>query len=204
MRGILLGAVRGLNTMKTFAVLLLGAGLSLSACSAPGPHLQSAAGAPVEPLGPHADDLVVLVFSSPDCPIANAIAPALERLHAQTKAVGGTLYLVHARTDVTSERAIAHAREYGLTMPVLLDHEHALVDRLNATVTPEGVVLVRDGDTWRQVYQGSVNNLYASLGNRRDAATEHWLRDAIAAAAMGGSVTPKYRTPLGCFIEQMP
>lgn len=190
--------------MKIFAVLLLGVGLSLGACSAPGPHLQSAAGVLVEPLGPEADDLIVLVFSSPDCPIANAIAPALERLHTQTRAAGGTLYLVHARTDVTAERASAHARAYGLTMPVLLDHEHALVDHLKATVTPEGVVLVRDDSGWREVYQGRINNLYASLGNRRDAATEHWLRDAIAAAAAGASVTPKYRRPLGCFIEMMP
>ena len=79
--------------------------------------------------------------------------------HAQTKALGGTLYLVHVRTDVTSDRAVAHAKEYGLTMPLLLDHEHVLVDHLNATVTPEGVVLVRDGDRWLQMYQGGVNKL---------------------------------------------
>jgi hypothetical protein len=190
--------------MKMFRVILVGVMLGLGACASSGPRVQSAHGGFVEPLGADASGLVVLVFSSPDCPIANALAPALERLHTQTKRAGGTMYLVHARTDVTPARAIAHARDYELTMDVLLDHAHTLVDAHHATVTPEGLVFVRDGNRWREVYQGSINNLYASLGNRRDVATEHWLGDAIAAAAQGGSVTPAYRVPLGCFIEQLP
>jgi hypothetical protein len=74
---------------------------------------------------------------------------------------------------------------------------------MHATVTPE-IVVLRFGDDGQPVtvYQGLVNNLYASLGNRRDQATEHYGRDAIVAAVSGHTVEPSYRKPLGCFLEQ--
>jgi hypothetical protein len=89
-------------------------------------------------------------------------------------------------------------------MPILLDTDQVLVRHADATVTPEAVVYRRSDDRWRVAYQGGVNNLYASLGNRRDAATEHWLREAIDVALVDGDVTPAYRRPLGCFIERRP
>lgn len=192
--------------VKVPAVLLIWLALLmyLGGCTASGPTLKGVDGSSVSPLDPAAPQPVVLVFSSPDCPIANAMAPELERLHGRTLAAGGTLYLVHARSDVTPALARSHAESHDLTMPVLLDPDHALVELVGATVTPEGVVLVREDGEWREVYQGKVNDLYASLGNRRDAPTQHWLRDAIDAAASGGIVTPAYRRPIGCFIERRP
>lgn len=169
--------------------------------STSGLALEVAGGGTCAPLDDTRHDVVVLVFTSPDCPIANAMAPALERVYAYARAQDVAFHLVHARDDVTSARAAAHARDFGLTMPVLLDHEHQLVRRTGATVTPEAVVLRRVRDGWSRVYQGPVNNLYASLGNRRDQATEHWLYDAVTAAAAGETVMPAVRTPLGCTIE---
>lgn len=189
--------------MTPIRIVLLLALATLAACAAPLHTVRDSTGALCSPLGPHATDVVVLVFGSPDCPIANAIAPELERLHQRTLASGGTMYLVHARADVTPHVATNHARDYGLTMPVLLDEDQALVQAMDATVTPEGVVLLRTATGWRTVYQGRVNDLYASIGNRRDTATEHWLRAGIDAAFAESTVTPTYRRPVGCFIEQL-
>ena len=189
--------------MKRTPIVLLLAMAALPACATPQHTVRDCTGEHCTPLGPQASNVVVLVFGSPDCPIANAVAPELERLHQRTIDGGGTLYLVHARADVTPDVALKHARDYGLTMPVLLDHEHALVNAHDATVTPEGVVLARTATGWRTVYQGRVNDLYASIGNRRDKATQHWLRSGIDAAFAGSTVVPSYRTPVGCFIEQV-
>lgn len=155
------------------------------------------------PLSGEPGEVVVLLFASPDCPIANAIAPEIERLHRSVAESGGRFYFVHARSDVTAERATAHAIEYGITSPVLLDTSQLLVAAMHATVTPE-IVVLRFGDDGKPVtvYQGLVDNLYASLGNRRDRATEHYGRDAIVAAVSGQTVEPSYRKPLGCFLEQ--
>ncbi len=150
-------------------------------------------------------DVVVLIFASPDCPISNALAPEYERQHKDMVEAGNRFYLVHARADVTEERAAKHASDYSLTMPVIIDSRQVLVKAMNATVTPEAVVLVFDEKgKWSKVYQGRINDLYASLGNRRDHATRFWLRDAVEAASNGNTVAVAYRAPLGCYIEKMP
>ena len=145
---------------------------------------------------------VVIVFASPDCPIANAIAPEIERLHKMTVDAGAAFYLVHARSDVTADTAQKHARKFAITAPILLDTDQSLAKELNATVTPEIVVVKTDQPTVEIIYQGLINNLYASLGNRRDQASEHYAREAIASAIDGIAVDPAYRKPLGCFIER--
>lgn len=146
----------------------------------------------------------VLVFSSTDCPVANALAPAIERLHQEVMQGGGQLYLVHVWEGRTHKDVDSHAKEYGLTMEIKLDPKHKLVKQFNATVTPEAVVIEYDNFGNPQVvYQGLLNNLFVSPGNRRDRATEHYVSDAIQAIIEGEAVHPNYRVPTGCLIEQM-
>ena len=155
------------------------------------------------PLDGEPDELVVLVFSSTDCPIANAMAPDIERASSEATEAGGRFYLVHARQNLPQARTRSHAKEYKLTMPVLVDRDHALVEELGATNTPEAYVLRLDGSgNYTVLYQGSVNNLYGSVGNRRQNVSEHHLRDAIRSAAAGDTIAVPRRTPFGCFIER--
>ncbi len=146
----------------------------------------------------------VIVFSSTDCPIANAMAPEIERLHQYVKSQDGDLYLVHVWEGRTYTDAKQHANDYGLTMEIIVDSDHELVKKFNATVTPEAIVITYDTNGNPQViYQGLINNFFDSPGNRRDEATEHYVRDAIAAGKNNETVTRSYRSPTGCVIEQM-
>ena len=174
----------------------------LAGCSG-SPSLTDHSGVQHTPLAGEPGDLVVVVFSSTDCPIANAMAPDIERPSIETTEAGGRFYLVHARTDLPDERTRDHASRYKLSMPVIVDRSHTLVKLLGATVTPEAFVLRIDENGGHTVlYQGSVNNLYGSVGNRRVNVTEHHLRDAIRSAAAEEAVVPSRRTPFGCFIER--
>ncbi len=146
----------------------------------------------------------VLVFSSTDCPIANSLAPEIERIHNDIQSKGGELFLVHVWEGRTYSDANAHAKDYGLTMEILVDSEHELVSLFDATITPEAVVVTYDASGKPVVvYQGLINNLFDSPGNRRDKATKHYVREAIDAVIVGSTVSPAYRTPTGCVIEQM-
>lgn len=152
----------------------------------------------------HVGDVDVIIFSSTDCPIANSMAPEIERIHQILQSNGGKLFLIHVWKGRKYSDTEEHAKEYGLTMEVLIDEEHELVGKFNATKTPEAVVVSYDNrGSPIVVYQGLINNLFDSPGNRRDEATEHYVRDAIHAAIAGELVSPKYRTPTGCVIEQM-
>ena len=149
-------------------------------------------------------DVDVIIFSSTDCPIANALAPEIERIHKGIQQKGGELFLVHVWEGRKYTDANAHAKEFGLTMEVLVDANHELVDKFQVTVTPEAVVVTyNETGTPVVVYQGLINNLFDSPGNRRDEATKHYVRDAIDAAFANDTVSPSYRTPTGCVIEQM-
>ncbi len=185
-------------------LLSLVAGALLVGCSTEPEHRYvDVTGATHSPLEGSTGDLVVLVFSSTDCPIANAMAPELERAHQDTIKQGGRFYLVHARRDLADAEAVKHASEFSLGMPVLIDHEHALVEHFDATVTPETFVLHFTGPgTYEIAYTGSINNLYGSVGNRRTKASEHYLRDAIASVSTGDEVEVAKRQPYGCFIER--
>ena len=145
----------------------------------------------------------MLVFTSIDCPIANALVPEINRLHKQVDALEGSLWLIHPNQTHTMDEIQAHAKEFGIQPSNRIDESHSLVREFDITVTPEIVVLAyHDPYSYHLVYQGIINNLFVSPGNRRDRATEHYARDAIQLAAEGLTVSPSYRKPTGCLIEQ--
>tara|TARA_X000001036_G_scaffold404257_1_gene411428 strand:- start:189 stop:710 length:522 start_codon:yes stop_codon:yes gene_type:complete len=170
---------------------------SLVACAARAP-LESKA------LGGNQGDIDVIIFSSTDCPIANAMSPEIERIHQDLKVLGGDLTLVHVWEGRTPVDAQQHASDYGLSMQILVDSKHELVRKFGATVTPEAVVLAYDSSgNHYVVYQGLINNFFDSPGNRRDEPSEHYVREAIVAGKNGEVVSINYRKPIGCLIEQM-
>ena len=140
----------------------------------------------------------VIIFTLPDCPIANAYAPEINRLVADYAAKGVSFYLAHVDRDLTAADARKHAADYSLRCPVLLDSQHALVKALGATKTPQAFLLGSDGKT---VYRGRINNLYADYGQRRQTVTQHDLRNALDAVLAGKPVTHPVTEAIGCHIQ---
>ena len=69
----------------------------------------------------------VIVFSSTDCPIANAMAPEIERIHISVQNAGGDLFLVYVWAGRTNIDAQKHADDYGLTMEVIIDKLESII-----------------------------------------------------------------------------
>ena len=148
-------------------------------------------------------DVVALVFTSTDCPIANAMAPELGRDLRRFEALGVRCFLVYPRRGVTIDEATRHQQEYGLQATALLDPDHHLVEALDARITPEAFVLDFPAeDASRVRYRGRVNDLYPSIGNRRDLATRHEWRDAVLAVQEGAHVDPNGPGAVGCMIQR--
>lgn len=154
---------------------------------------------PVLSAPPAAPGVSVDLFVAPDCPIANACAPEIERLYQSYRTKGVAFRLVFPDRDLDEREVRRHLADFGLTMPFLIDRDHAIVERGGATVTPEAVVYGRDGAI---VYRGRIDNLYSDLGDRRGTVTEFYLRDALD-AVLAGRMPPIERTAaVGCFIER--
>ena len=156
-------------------------------------QVSDADGHAVLPLELRGAPAVVLVFVATDCPISNGYAPELQRIMAAHRTDGLRFYLVYG--DATAAAVKVHEAAYGYACPALLDADHALMNRLGATVTPEVAIV---GEGGRLLYRGRIDDRYVDFGRQRPAATTHDLRAALAAVVAGRPVVPASTRAVGC------
>lgn len=184
--------------LRLLAVLVVAFGTS--GYAAESPKVADFNGKLHEPLKAGTHKATVVIFTLPDCPIANSFAPEINRLVADYSAKGVGFYLAHVDRALTAADARKHALDYGFRCPILLDAQHALVKALGATRTPQVFLLDAKG---RTVYRGRINNLYADYGQRRQSVTQHDLRDALDAVLAGKPVAQPVTEAIGCHIQTL-
>jgi len=199
------------QTRRAFAALATIA--ILGACALQPPHaLKPAAprvttldGALANPLEGEARRLALLVFVEDGCPIARALSPEIERIGRDAIDAGVMVALVYPDPLSNPNDIRAHNREFGLTLPTLLDPSHALVDAVGATISPEAALIRHRADGgFDLLYRGRINDLFTAPGRRRPSATTNDLADALEAAFNGRAPEPARTTAVGCVIEPLP
>ena len=143
----------------------------------------------------------VLVFVSPDCPIANTLQPELKAIHQRYQKAAVQFYLVYCAPELDVSSCRQHVEDYSVEMPAIMDRGQRLGLQTGAKVTPEVVMVKRDGQV---AYRGMINNLYVGYGKKRRSATEHYLNDACAAILEGKQPPVTATKPIGCFIYYPP
>ena len=103
------------------------------------------------------------VFLSPDCPIANAMAPSLGRLGHYAQQNDIETLLIYPRKDLTTQQVSNHAQIYGIIGLVVLDPDHRWVNSLDATVTSGAFVFSGGIENPKVLYQRRINDLYRSV-----------------------------------------
>lgn len=146
-------------------------------------------------------DLEVDIFVSVDCPIANAYAPRINRLHETFGPKGVRFRLVYPDTSLTAEDVNRHRKDYALEPEAVIDTAHSLVERAGASVTPEVAVFGKDG-TLR--YRGKIDNRFTDYGDKRQVATEKYLEDTLRRLIAGEAVEFHEIKAFGCHIEPIP
>jgi peroxiredoxin len=180
-----------------YAVIFLGGSCGLAATSESSPFSFEDLGGTVRyPLDAGNKIAAVLIFYWHDCPVCNSYAPEINRIYGSH--TNFAFYIVQVDPDLGLADAKKHAREYDLHPPVLLDGEHRLVEKLKATVTPQAVLVGRDG---KILYRGRIDDLYAELGKRRSAARQHDLITALDNIEAGRAVKIKETKAIGCVIQ---
>jgi peroxiredoxin len=138
---------------------------------------------------------VVLFFLGTDCPVSNGYSPDMETLFARYSRRGVACYGVHADPSIDAENAAAHAKDYRLTFPILLDPAQELARMAGARVTPDAIVASPDGSV---LYRGRIDDRYAPDGKRRDVPSRHELVDAIEAVLAGKTPAVRETKAYGC------
>lgn len=138
---------------------------------------------------------LVAVFICTDCPIANYFQPSLRDMAKKYEAQGVRFVLIHSDLECTRKAAKKHAKEYAITIPVILDHRQKVAKQLKAEFTPEAFVIIPHGEVR---YRGRINDMYISYGKKRRAPTRNDLDEAIAAVITGREVLTPKTMPVGC------
>jgi thiol-disulfide isomerase/thioredoxin len=150
-------------------------------------------------LSPHGEKAVVLLFIRSDCPISNRYAPELEKLYKRYSASGIEFLLVYPESGLTLAAMKQHRREYGYSIPAVLDSDHRYVALAKTRVTPEAAVFVQG----RLVYVGRIYDSYVDFGKAK-LRPEHRDLDEELSAILAGTIRPFHQTKsVGCVIEHL-
>ncbi|NOX99458.1 MAG: redoxin domain-containing protein [Verrucomicrobia bacterium] len=157
-------------------------------------------GKTITPLKSKKGKPTVVIFITTDCPIANALAPEINRIYDHYQALNIKFTLAHVDPELSTKDAKQHASDYSLKAPIIIDRKHQLVKLARAKLTPQTAVFNEQG---KLVYSGRLNNQWADYGKRRVKATENNLRDTLD-ALLAGKPAPKDHTPaVGCYIPDL-
>lgn len=140
---------------------------------------------------------VLLFFVTTDCPVGNSYVPEMNRIAAQYAAHRVLTFAVLADANVSLASATQYARDYGFSFPVLLDRGQVLVRLAGASVTPQAAILAAGGEL---LYRGRIDNRVEDFGSQRRTATEHDVRDALAAILAGRRPPVPFTRSVGCAI----
>lgn len=148
--------------------------------------------------GPGQARATVLLFLGHDCPISNAYAPEVGRLHAAYSGQGVAFCVVYADADLSPAAGRAHAADFALPCPAVLDPDMTLARRVGATVKPQAALL---GPAGELLYLGRIDDRYADYGTRRAEPTTRDLHAALDAVLAGKPVAVPRTQAFGCDID---
>jgi thiol-disulfide isomerase/thioredoxin len=125
---------------------------------------------------------IVVVFISPECPLANADMPVFNALAREFAPKG--FQIVGAYSDPYADLAALrqHTRDFAIAFPTIDDRGQRLMRRAGAGYTPEAVVFSGDG---RMLYRGRIDDRVTDFGGGRPSAVHHDLRDVLIQLASG-------------------
>ena len=142
--------------------------------------------------------VTAIFFLLNDCPISNQLAPEINRICHDYAEQGVRCFLAYAGADVSADALRRHQQAFGYDCcPALQVARRTPADAAGATVTPEAALFSADGEL---LYRGRVNDLYAALGKKRSAPTQHDVRRALDEILGGRSVSRPRTQAIGCYL----
>jgi hypothetical protein len=142
---------------------------------------------------------IVLVFLSPECPVANASVPVLNALAVEFAPAGVGFVGIYADPTLEPPVLRKHAAEYQIAFATADDRAQRLVRATGAAYTPETFVFSMGGTL---LYRGRIDDRVNDFGPARPAATHEDLREVLTALAAGRPAPFASRPGFGCTISE--
>ncbi|MBX7257933.1 MAG: redoxin domain-containing protein [Candidatus Hydrogenedentes bacterium] len=151
-------------------------------------------------LSAHAGSIVVLVFTSQECPYSRAGDKALSKFAESYKDKGVVVLSIDSHAGATAEAVKEFAtkgNETGkaLPYPILIDTKNVYADKMGAKKTPEVYIVDKSGSL---VYHGALDN-----GKKLDeAGYESYVAIAVDELLAGKPVSKPKSAAYGCGIKR--
>lgn len=163
-----------------------------------GIYLRDPAGKPWHPVSAPAEiKATVLIFALSDCPNANRMTPAINRLAKDFEGKGVRFFRVLPEPDLTYSKAAEHAREFDCGFPTLLDPDLTLSTAVGASTTPEAAIIVPPGYL---AYRGRIDDRFSAPGQGRPEPEREDLRLALDAILSGHPAPEPVTKAIGCYL----
>lgn len=152
-------------------------------------------GKSVAPLGAEGPIVVFVVLS--ECPRANQIAPEIGRIIREYERKGIHSLIVYAEPSLAPAEAAKHKETYSLPGAACIDSKWEVCRALGATISPEAIVLDRNGAI---AYRGRIDDRFPSIARPAAEPKSFDLRNALNDVIAGRKVRTPETEAVGCLL----
>jgi thiol-disulfide isomerase/thioredoxin len=163
----------------------------------------SITGFPIQTVTGHAthlllpsNELLVIAFLSPECPICKNYSPKLVTLANKYAKQAAFVGIIPGSFDIAD--VMEFQKKYLPTWKLFRDRSLSLTRYLEGKVTPE--VLVIDIKNDALIYKGAIDDWVVSLGKTRSHTSNYYLDAALNNFVNNKQPIP-FTTPVGCLIN---
>ena len=140
--------------------------------------------------------IIVVAFVGTECPLAKLYGPRLQELSARYADKGVRFIAVGSNVQDSLTEILAYRNKAGITFPMLIDSQQQFADLVQATRTPEIVIL----DHSRSVaYRGRIDDQYG-IGIVREKPQQEFAALALDSLLAGQTPDIAANEAVGCLI----
>ncbi len=140
--------------------------------------------------------VIAIAFVGTECPLAKLYGPRLQELSARYSDKGVRFIAVCSNVQDSLTEIVAYRNNAGITFPILIDSQQQLADLVQATRTPEIVIL---DDSRSVAYHGRIDDQYG-IGIVREKPQEEFAATALDSLLAGQSPKTATSAAVGCLI----
>jgi peroxiredoxin len=144
----------------------------------------------------------IVIFTCNTCPYAKAYEDRIISLHQNFTSKGFPVIAINSNDTSNNpgdslEEMKARSESKNFPFPYARDESQEVIKTYGGTRTPHIYLLEKDGERYFIRYIGAIDNNYQDA----NAATEHYVEDAIAELLQGKKVSQSFTKAIGCTIK---
>ncbi len=140
----------------------------------------------------------LLVFFDAECPICQTYTGKLQKFYEKCQSQI-RFQIVYSTKNTKPKEVQQFQKEYNFKIPFVIDSRHVLVEKWNATTTPEVIFINSKNEV---LYRGVIDNQFIGLGKFRPKTTELFLENALTNWLNNQTIHPNKTEPIGCLINR--